>query len=151
MGIKIVLSESQIKRLDEHIAQCDLNEWGGGGLKCYDLNWEALDNFLGKRESKKLGNNTYVERRDNDIAIRLWDTDIITINVVDVITINVRGYTTMTTKSRLNDMLRCRGVHISQAKNQWTIHGSNGEFPYQNGTEIHQGGYIVKPANSGRY
>jgi hypothetical protein len=146
MGIKLVLSESQVKMLDNHIAQHELDEWGGGRLKCYDLSYEALNNFLGKRDQKILGNATVAIRRDDDIAIKLYDTDIITIDMADILTINVRGWETMTTKSRLNDLLRCRGVHITQAKHQWTIHGENGSFPYENGMEVHQGGYVVKPA-----
>jgi hypothetical protein len=146
MGIKLVLSESQAKMLDNHIAQHELAEWGGGALKCYDLSYDALDKFLGKRDEKKLGNATVAIRRNEDIAVKLWDTDIITIDMADILTITVRGWDTMTTKSRLNDMLKCRGVHISQAKNKWTIHGENGSFPYEDGMEIHQGGYIVKPS-----
>ena len=146
MGIKLVLSESQAKMLDNYIAQNELDEWAGAALKCYDLKYDALDNFLGKRDEKKLGNATLAIRRGDDIAIKLWDTDIITIDIADILTINVRGWETMTTKSRLNDMLSCRGVHITQAKNKWTIHGDNGSLPYEDGIEIHQGGYIVKPS-----
>ena len=152
MGIKLVLSEDQVKRLDNYIAKNELAEWAGASLKCYDLNYDTLDAFIGEKPEKKLGNSTVAIRRGDDIAIKLWDTDIITIDVLNIITLDVRGYETMTTKSRLNDMLKCRGVHITQAKNQWTIHGENGSFPYQNGMEIHQGGYVVKPSKiSNRY
>ena len=44
--------------------------------------------------------------------------------------------------------MRCKNVFISQAKRIWTIHGSNGSFPYQDGMEVHEDGHIVMPSNA---
>jgi hypothetical protein len=55
---------------------------------------------------------------------------------------------TKTTKDRLNTFLRCKNVFLSQAKRVWTIHGSNGSFPYEDGMEVHEDGHIVTPSNA---
>jgi hypothetical protein len=71
------------------------------------------------------------------------------IDVTNTITIDAGGYRTKTTKDRLNQFLRCRGVQISQKKGIRYIHGSNGDFEFVDGTEIHGDGYVVLPKEKG--
>ena len=50
---------------------------------------EDLNDELGKRSEKKIGNNTVLRRLSNgDIAIRYHYTDIITINIMDNMKVN---------------------------------------------------------------
>jgi hypothetical protein len=56
-------------------------------------------------ERRKVANNTYAERRWPDIAIRLHDTDVVTLHPDGSITLNTGGWYTVTTKDRLNSYL----------------------------------------------
>jgi len=42
------------------------------------MNYKTASEKLGKRASKKLGNNTYLQRREDNIAVRLHETDVLT-------------------------------------------------------------------------
>jgi len=67
--------------------------------------YQAADDLLQGRckESRKLANNTYLQRRDGGlIAVMLHDTDIITINSDNSYTLTSGGWLTVTTKARLN-------------------------------------------------
>jgi len=148
MGIKLIISENQAQRLDNKLSQ-DMQEWGGAGLKCTNLDFDKLDAYLGKKERRPLGYETILLRiNDHNIAIKHYNTNILRIDHANIITINVSGWETRTTKDRLNTFLRCKNVFISQAKRVWTIHGSNGSFPYEDGMEIHEDGHIVMPSNA---
>lgn len=148
MGIKLIITESQAQRMDEQLAQ-DMQEWGGTNLKCTNLDFDSLDNYLGKKDQRPLGYETVLRKiNDHNIAIRHYRTDILRIDHANIITVDVNGWETKTTKDRLNQFLRCKNVFISQAKRVWTIHGSNGSFPYQDGMEVHEDGHIVMPSNA---
>ena len=150
MGIKLVLTEGQLERLEKSVGKVDLDEWGGANLKCDRMEYEALDAYLGSKLERPIGYETKVIRDGHDIAIRHYRTNILTIDPTDVIRVNVNGWETKTTKDRLNQLLRCKNVYISQAKGKWTIHGSNDNFPYEDGVEIHHGGYVVLPSRGRR-
>jgi len=85
------------------------------------MNYQSATAQLTGRNSqrRKVGNNTYLERRGEDIAIRLHNTDIITFHQNGEITLNTGGWTTVTTKARMNEFLE--GWYISQSKGQWYI------------------------------
>jgi hypothetical protein len=149
MGIKLILTESQMRRLDEQMSQ-EMQEFGGANLSCTDLNYSALDDYLDNKDAKKIGFETYIVRIDDyEIAIKHYRTNIMVIDVTNTITIDAGGYRTKTTKDRLNQFLRCRGAQISQKKGNWYIHGSNGDFEFVDGTEIHGDGYVVLPKEKG--
>ena len=93
------------------------------------------------KQSKKLANNTYLERRGENIAIRLHQTDIIIITPKNHYILNNGDWFTPTTKSRLNDYLPC---YITQSKGIWYL--GNGSL-YYNGMELNSKGNPVKPKN----
>lgn len=69
------------------------------------------------KASKKLANNTYLIRLDGGgLAIRLHQTDIITINSDGSYTLNSGGWLTLTTKSRINEF---SPASINQNKGVW--------------------------------
>ncbi len=83
-------------------------------------NYLEADTILQGRNknSKKLANNTYLQRRGNAIVIKLHNTDIITINKNDTYTLNSGGWLSLTTKSRLNEF---SPVSISQKSGIWYL------------------------------
>lgn len=71
---------------------------------------------LGNREKRKLGNNTYLEKRgETKLAIRLHATDVLLFEP-DKVTVQTGGWRTLTTKDRINSYAPCT---IYQAKGQW--------------------------------
>lgn len=71
------------------------------------------------KQSRKLGNNTYLERRpNNQIAVRLHRTDIITYHPDGSCTLNAGGWKTVTTKDRLN---KYSPVCVWQAQSIWYV------------------------------
>lgn len=76
---------------------------------------------------RKIGNNTYAERRGDSIAIRLHSTDILTFNSDGSLEANSGGWKTVTTKSRLNEYLP-NGFGIGQTKGIWYWNQYNGQF-----------------------
>ena len=75
--------------------------------------------FLGNRQQKKLGNNTYMHNLPNgDIAVRLHSTDIVEIHPDGSYTLNTGGWQTGTTKDRINGYSPAR---IIQEKGIWYI------------------------------
>lgn len=57
------------------------------------------------KDKKKLANNTYAERRDVGIAIRLHQTDILTFYPCGSVVVKTGGWETVTTKGRINRYL----------------------------------------------
>ena len=82
---------------------------------------EAAAQLTGRNsQRRKVGNNTYLERRGEDIALRLHNTDIITFHPNGDTTLDTGGWTTVTTKARMNEFMPA-GWYISQSKGQWYI------------------------------
>lgn len=74
--------------------------------------------FTARRESRKLANNTYLERRGDAIAVRLHFTDVITFNPDGSVTLNSGGWRTVTTKDRMNFT---SGVRVFQHAHEWYV------------------------------
>lgn len=104
---------------------------------------------LGTRDSRKMGNNTYLKRRDErTIALKLHETDVLTYTP-DGVTYNTGGWQTTTTKSRLNEYGR-DGYKVWSDKGQWKLFGPvwYGQKPdpvviYEDGLTIHTDGTIT--------
>lgn len=78
---------------------------------------QALDKLDG-RDSRKLGNNTYLERIDADtVGIRLHRTYVVTLHD-GRFSLDSGGWRTPTTKSRMNDYAPCRVV---QERGEWWV------------------------------
>ena len=72
------------------------------------------------KTTRRLGNNTTgTIREDNTIAIRLYDTDVFTIDMNDYITLNTGGHKTATTKQRMNQYLDNHTVF--QKRGEWFV------------------------------
>lgn len=67
------------------------------------MDYTAAVSKLAPRESRKIGNNTYLQRReDGSIAVRLHDTDVLTFHPDGRTVYNSGGWRTVTTKERMN-------------------------------------------------
>jgi len=67
------------------------------------LTYDKATEMLRNRNSKKIGNNTYLERIDErTVGVRLHSTHVVTIDAEDNYTLNAGGYETATTKDRIN-------------------------------------------------
>ena len=93
------------------------------------MNYKDADEKLqGRcRERRKLANNTYLERRSlGEIAVRLHSTDILTFHEDGRVVLNSGGWTTVTTKDRMNRYLP-DGWHVWSERSQWLI-ARNGAY-----------------------
>ena len=104
---------------------------------------------LGKRDRRKLANNTYLIRRDDRIAVRLYETDIIAFfERGGSMYLHSGGFRTVTTKDRMN---RFQGrVRVFTERGVWYV--SRGQatgwkkVPYTDGFKVGpRGGLYPKP------
>ncbi len=151
MGIKIVLTESQLNRLENNVGETEINEFRVN-LECTYMNYNSLRQFLDLKPSKKLGNNTIVHMvrvsgspELDQVAVKYHNTNIIKIDPENVVTLNTDGYETNTTKDRLNQFLRCRGAYIFQKKGVWYIKNSEETIEYKDGMQILPDGHFYVP------
>lgn len=88
----------------------------------YSRQYADLDAKLTGRcsQSRKVANNTYLERRGDDIAVRLHATDVVTFHADGTATLNTGGWFTVTTKARINDYLP-GGISLSSIKGRWFL------------------------------
>ena len=144
MAQKIIISESQLVNL---IGKTNMiQEMNVAKMSCSRLTYESMTEFLGGREDKKLGHNTFVERiSEFEIGIKYHNTYIVKLDPTDIMTVNTGGWDTVTTKGRLNLFLKCRNVYISQKNNKWSIHGTNDSLPYQDGMQVFPNGHVAEP------
>lgn len=82
------------------------------------MNWQTALAKLGARGSRKIGNNTYLQRSGENIAVRLHSTEILTFKPSGEAVVNTGGWKTVTTKARLNEYLPCQ-LGIGQTRGQW--------------------------------
>jgi hypothetical protein len=110
------------------------------------LNFWSAETFLGKRDSKKLCNNTLLHRIDQDtLAVKLWSTNVITFYRNGNVMLNSGGWETVTTRDRMNSF---SGLHVSFSQKG---HSVNGCYRYQdgitfNGEDCLNGSYIIREA-----
>lgn len=151
MGINIILTEAQIANLEKKVGKINLNEFNVS-LSCTNMTYQALTSFLNGKEQKKLGNNTIVHMIKNwntnevEVAVRYYNTDILSINSENVVTLKTNGHTTSTTKSRLNHFLRCRGAHIYQKNHEWYISNQFETIEFRDGMQILPDGQFTSSA-----
>jgi len=101
------------------------------------------------KTSRPIENNTRVERRGDDLAIKLHATDIAVIHPDDSITLDSGGWLTMTTKERMNRALGTRPVKIGSDRGVWFIYQGwqNKICRYFDGITISEHGDILNPRN----
>jgi len=103
------------------------------------MNYKEANAMLSGRcaQSRKLANNTYLERRHGgDIAIRLHQTDIITMHPDGSTTLKTGGWRTMTTSARMNENLD--GFFILKKGGIWYLARNWDDFshPFREGMRI---------------
>lgn len=96
-----------------------------------------FDSLLGSRQSRKIANNTYCQRReDGSIAIKLHATDVVTYHADGTVTLNSGGYETVTTKDRFNNF-GPSGIAVYSDKGRWTVYrlpySTNESAPFVSG------------------
>lgn len=70
----------------------------------------------------KLAHNTHVvPTSDGGYAVRLHHTNIVTFYPDGTIALNSGGYQTVTTKARMNEVLRTVGVKVDQVRGTWYV------------------------------
>lgn len=85
-----------------------------------------------KRESKKVGNNTYLVRISPEtIGVRLHDTIVVRIHSDGTYTLNSGGWRTVTTKARINEFCP---VKVGQKKYEWFV----GNEPFYDGIRVRE-------------
>ena len=86
----------------------------------FSTRYAELDARLTGRcaKSRTVANNTYLERRGDDIAVRLHATDVVTFHADGTATLNSGGWLTVTTKARMNEWLP-GGISLGSVKGRW--------------------------------
>jgi hypothetical protein len=80
-----------------------------------------IEGMLTSRGQRKIGNNTYLQRRaDLTIGLMYHATDVVTFTP-DGITLNSGGWRTVTTKERINWVLSGLGLRLFTDKRTWYI------------------------------
>lgn len=93
----------------------------------------ACDKLNG-RDSRKVGNNTYLERIDSQtVGVRLHGTHVVTIHADGRYTLNSGGWRTATTKSRINDYAPAR---LSQRRGEWFVCRDGAEVEFCDGMTL---------------
>jgi len=94
------------------------------------------------KNSRRLENNTYVQRRDSDIVIKYHDTDIIRFKDDEkTIIVDCSDFRTVTTRQRLSAYLP---VNVSQKNYIWYIgKDRNNQALFFDGIELNYNGDII--------
>lgn len=107
--------------------------------------WIEWNNFIMKGRDKvrrPISNNTYVRRKENNnIAIKLHQTDIIVITPRDSIILNTGGWMTVTTKERMNTFTR-RGISVWQENKIWYLVVDQEQYNFADGITITRNGKV---------
>jgi len=108
-----------------------------------DVAYLDADGFLGKRESRKIQNHTYLRRRDSTIAVMFHATDVVTYNRDGSISLDTGGYWTVSTKERICTYNPMGYVRIDHG--EWIYHNSQ----YTKGDRFYEfkDGMLIQPIN----
>jgi hypothetical protein len=107
------------------------------------MNYTTAKEKLGTRDSRKLCNNTYLQRRaDGTIAVKLHATDVLIFRPDDSVEYQTGGWHTVTTKERMNNY-GADGRWIWQDKGIWTIGTRDKRVLYKDGVVITKRGRII--------
>jgi hypothetical protein len=102
---------------------------------------EAAD-IVGNKDSKKVGNNTHVEKRGKDFAVKLHETDVVTMHPDKTYTLNSGGWKTGVTRDRIHAHSPAK---IKQEKGEWHLVDSKGtKHPFVDGMKVDHYGNPIK-------
>jgi len=123
------------------------------------MTYEKAAAELGIHDMKRIGNNTWLRRKDeNTFAVRLHATDVVLIHRDGTYTLNTgghgdfAGYRTVTTKERINGYSPARVYAI---KGTWFLDGEMREVgkegrmeiarvPFHDGIRVDAKGMVIK-------
>ena len=98
----------------------------------------AANTYLGRKQERPCANNTRLRRKeDGSIAMRLYQTDVVTWYHDGTIRLDTDGWTTVTTKRIIN---AATNAGIYQKRGLWYY--GNGT-PFQDGDIINQDGSLA--------
>jgi hypothetical protein len=110
--------------------------------------WFGADTVLhdGRNpNSRPIENNTRVNRRGEDIAVTLHDTDVVTYHTDGSVTLDSGGWLTVTTKDRMNRYLGDRG-RVYSDRGKWFIYQCGDKVArFFDGITIAADGTILNP------
>ena len=100
------------------------------------MNYKEANALLKGRSSKKLCNNTYLQRRveSGAIAVMLHETDVLTLNPDGSTILDSGGWETATTKDRINSYLQFGQVWSK--RKEWSLYVNGKPTPFQDGIRI---------------
>ena len=108
----------------------------------------ASEKIVGRcARGRKLESNTYLEHRSFDeIAVRLHSTDVITFHPDGRVVLNTGGWTTVTTKDRMNRYMPS-GWRVWSERGRWLV-GRNGAYSnplraFEDGMTLHPNGEVT--------
>ena len=102
--------------------------------------------YRGRNGKKKLTHNTYLHETQDGVAVKLHNTDIVTIHRDDTYTLNSGGWQTVTTKARINEFSPAR---LGQDMGIWYLYVGQGagwskeRVPFHDGIKITANGKPV--------
>ena len=107
------------------------------------MNYTEAVKKLGTRDSRKLCNNTYLQRRvDGNVVVKLHGTDVLIFRPDDSVEYQTGNWHTNTTKDRMNSY-GADGRWIWQEKGVWTIGTRDKRVLYKDGVTITKRGRII--------
>ena len=94
------------------------------------MDFQTATATIKNRETKKVGNNTYLVRISPEtIGVRLHNTIVVEIHADGSYTLNSGGWRTVTTKARMNEFCP---VKVGQKRYDWFV----GEEPFRDGIKV---------------
>lgn len=107
--------------------------------------FDAIADRLGKRESRKLANNTYLVRLDAEtIAVRFHSTNVLTFDR-DSVTMRDGGWLSMSTKDRLG---YAHGLRVWADRGTWIVGNGIETVRYFDGIRFDYAGNCLNPPDS---
>jgi hypothetical protein len=105
------------------------------------MNYKSAVETLGKRASRKLGNNTYLRLEGNAAKIKLHNTDVITLFPNGDTELNSGGWKTLTTRERMNAY--GDGFSVKQENRVWYIETPKGRYCFKDGCVVKSSGEVI--------
>jgi nicotinamidase-related amidase len=101
--------------------------------------FSGVEAALGGKDSKQVGNNTWLERRpDGSIAMRLHQTDVLTFKPNSVV-YDSGGWNTQTTHDRMG----YGPAPVWSSKKGTVVHTPDGDVPFFDGIEVSYEGHVL--------
>ena len=94
-------------------------------------NYDRAAAQIKNRDSKKVGNNTYLIAGNDCIHVRLHATNIVTLHKDGRIAFNSGGWQTVTTKDRMNQYMP-DGMYIGQKNFVWYVYDRRDDHSFVN-------------------